>query len=200
MVIKQRRTPKQARAVEKYQAILDASARVLQRYSFEQITMSEISLESDHPYATIYQYFSNKDDIYRVWLERLIDRSLCDLAELIQTSQHSDIHGYIEVAVRHALNQVMENQQTLQALLGGMPLTASTMAELMESKTLQWMEKSLGSGFMESLDNELRETILTAIRVGNGYWLQAALNTRRSIDIERESRQFAAILNAMLSA
>ncbi len=199
-LIKQRRKPVQSRSIARFHAILDASSRVLEKHAFERVTMSEIVLESEQPYATIYQYFSSKEDIYYAWLERLIDRSLGGLTALTRQPQKKLVSEYIESPVRYALAQLIENRQTLLALFSGMPLTAPMMAELMESKTLLWMEEALGSEFMGNMPPNFKENLLTAIRVGNGYWLQEALNHKRDINIERESMQFAAIIRVLLSS
>ena len=63
----QRRIPKQARALAKYESILDACTRVLTEQGYRKTTVTELSLESDVPIATLYQYFQNKDAILVAW-------------------------------------------------------------------------------------------------------------------------------------
>lgn len=195
---KQRRKPQQARAVAKYNAILDASARVLQQQGYRRATMSEIHLESGHPYATIYQYFGSKEDVYVAWLERFMEVSIFELATLIRNAPSGNVQQHLEIAVRYSLQQIINNRNTLVRLINGMSLISSRLVELMEENSAQWIEQALGPQLRGSDNPRLKENLLTAARAGNGYWLMLVLNTRRDIDIEQETRHFAALLQALL--
>ena len=107
---KQRRKPQQARAVAKYNAILDASARVLQQQGYRRASMSEIHLESGHPYATIYQYFGSKEDVYLGWLERFMETSIFELASRIRSAPKGNLDQTIDIAVRYSLEQILSNR------------------------------------------------------------------------------------------
>ncbi|HVK98241.1 MAG TPA: TetR/AcrR family transcriptional regulator [Dongiaceae bacterium] len=195
---KQRRKPKQARAVEKYNAILDASARVLQTVGYRNATMSEIHLESGHPYATIYQYFGSKEDVYLAWLERFMEISIFELARLIRNTPKHDLDQYIEVAVRYSLQQILSNRNTLGKLINGMSLISSRLVELMEDRSTQWIEQALGPTIRRSDNPRLLDNMATAARAGNGYWLMLVLNNKREIDIEQETKNFSALIKALL--
>lgn len=195
---KQRRKPKQARALAKYNDILDASARVLQNVGYRRATMSEIHLESGHPYATIYQYFGSKEDVYLGWLERFMETSIFELASRIRNAAKGDPDQTIDIAVRYSLEQILSNRKTLGKLINGMSLISSRLVELMEEKSAQWIADALGPA-MGSLNNpRVRENMLTAARAGNGYWLMLVLNNKREIDIERETQNYSALIKALL--
>ena len=40
--------------------------------------------------------------------------------------------------------------------------------------------------------------MLTAARAGNGYWLMLVLNSKREINIERETKNYSALIRALL--
>lgn len=195
---KQRRKPKQARALDKYNAILDASARVLEDVGYRRATMSEIHLESGHPYATIYQYFGSKEDVYRAWLERFMEVSIFELARLIRDAPRDDLDQYIEIAVRYSLQQILSNRQTLGKLINGMSLISSHLVELMEDRSAQWIEQALGPAMRHYDNPRLLENVVTAARAGNGYWLMLVLNNKREIDIEQETKNYSALIKALL--
>lgn len=195
---KQRRKPQQARAVEKYNAILDASARVLESVGYRRATMSEIHLESGHPYATIYQYFGSKEEVYLGWLERFMEVSIFELATLIRNAPQGDLDRYIEIAVRYSLEQIASNRKTLGRLINGMSLISSRLVELMEDKSAQWIEQALGPEMSKYDNPSLLENMVTAARAGNGYWLMLVLNSKREIDIERETKNYSALIKALL--
>lgn len=195
---KQRRKPKQARAIAKYNAILDASARVLDQVGFRNATMSEISLESGQPYATIYQYFGCKEDIYLAWLERFMEDSFFELATLVRNSPGANLDQHIEVSARYALQQIAHNRQTLGKLINGMSLISSQLVIVMEEKSMEWIRKAYGDHLEQIQHSRLLDNMLTAARAGNGYWLMLVLNTKREIDIPAETRNIAALMKALL--
>lgn len=195
---KQRRKPRQARALEKYNAILDASARVLESVGYRRATMSEIHLESGYPYATIYQYFGNKEEVYLAWLERFLERSQFELGRLIRNAPRNDLDQYIEIAVRYSLQQILTHRKTLGRLINGMSLISTHLVEMMEARSAQWIEEALGPVLRRYDDPDMRENWATAARAGNGYWLMLVLNSKATIDIERETRNYSALIKALL--
>lgn len=195
---KQRRKPRQARAIEKYNEILDASARVLESMSYRRVTMSEIHLESNHPYATIYQYFGSKEEVYLAWLDRFLEVSIFELQRLLRSAPQQDLDQYVEIAVRYSLQQLVQNRKTLARLINGMSLISTRLVEVMEERSALWIEQAFGPA-MQRLDNpRLRENMVTAARAGNGYWLMLVLNSKRVIDIEQETRNYSALIKALL--
>lgn len=198
MVIKQRRRPRQARAIKKYNEILDASAHILQDFEYAKVTMQEISLESGHPYATIYQYFANKEAVYAAWLERFIETSLYGFYTPLIPGTGEEVQQNVDGAVKVALEQTIQHQPTLSALFANLPLSTARVVELMESCTLRWLKEVYGVTIDPDADSRKSQRLLTTIRAGNGYWLQLILNTERAIDVEQESKNYSALVNALL--
>lgn len=71
-----RRLPRQARALEKVELILEASRRILERYGLEGFTTNHVAELAGVSVGTLYQYFPNKDRI----LDELARRELAALA------------------------------------------------------------------------------------------------------------------------
>ena len=195
---KQRRKPKQLRAIGKYNDILDAAARVLSSHGYHATTMQEISLESGHPYATIYQYFNNKEAIFVAWLERFIDSSLFGLSRIMLEKPGAELDSYIDDSVHMALSETIKHQQTLHNLFDNMPMITSRLIALMEARALFWLREAFGLDVGASALSPMEQSLLTTVRAGNGYWLQLALNPQRKINLELESRNFAALVKALL--
>lgn len=195
---KQRRKPIQQRSIQKYNDILDAVARVLSSHGFQSCTMQEISLESGHPYATIYQYFNNKEDIFVAWLERFIDSSLFGLSRIILEKPNAEFETYIEDSVHMALSETIKHQQTLRKLFDNMPMVTSRLIELMEARALLWLREAFGLNVSTSTLTPMEQSLLTTVRAGNGYWLQLALNPQLNINIDIETRNFVALVKALL--
>lgn len=195
---KQRRKPKQARSLQKYNEILDAAIRVLNNLGYRRTTMSEIHLESGHPYATIYQYFGSKEDIFLAWLERFTDGAIFELATLIRNSPNINLEQQMDLSVRYSLEQIARHQNTLGTLLNGMALVSSQLVGLIEQKNREWIERTYGPDMSQPHNQRLLENMLTAARAGSGYWLMLVLNTRRKIDIENEVRNVTALIKALL--
>lgn len=196
----QRRKPRQARAIRKYHDILDAAARVLDQSSYQQTTMSEIHLESGYPYATIYQYFGGKEDVYLAWLERFLDDVIFELASRINRSTREDFDARIELSVRYSLEQIAARRSILGKLLDGMGLVSSRMVEQLESKSRDWIIRAFGEQMGEPRNYELLERMMTATRAGNGYWLMLMLNTQREIDVDVEARKVTSLIKALMNS
>lgn len=195
---KQRRKPRQARAIAKYNGILDASARVLENVGYRRATMSEIHLESGYPYATIYQYFGSREDVYLAWLERFMETSIFELATLIRNAPKGDLDRFIEIAVRYSLEQILGHRKILGRLINGMSLISSRLVEIMEERSALWIAQALGPEMSRYNNPRLLDNMVTAARAGNGYWLMLVLNNKRDIDIAQETKNYAALIKALL--
>ncbi len=195
---KQRRKPRQERSIAKYNAILDASARVLHDVGFRNATMSEICLESGQPYATIYQYFGCKEDIYLGWLERFMEQSFVELTRLIRNASGGSLERHIEIAAHYSLQQIACHKITLGKLINGLSLISSRLVEMMEASTMNWIRNAYGERIEQEHNVHLMANMLTAARAGNGYWLMLVLNTKREIDIPGETRHITNLMKALL--
>ena len=58
-----RKTPKQDRAAETVETILDAAAQLLERSELREVSTNHIARKAGVSIGTLYQYFSNKDEL-----------------------------------------------------------------------------------------------------------------------------------------
>ena len=65
-----RRSPHQARAVATVEAILDGAARVLVSAGFDGITTNGVATAAGVSIGSLYQYFSNKEELVNAMMER----------------------------------------------------------------------------------------------------------------------------------
>jgi AcrR family transcriptional regulator len=81
-----RRVPAQARSRLKVERILDQAARLVVNRGVEALSTRDIAAAADVPVASLYQYFSDKEDVLLALAERdmaeMDDQVAADLAEL----------------------------------------------------------------------------------------------------------------------
>lgn len=190
----QRRRPKQQRAIEKYEAVLDACSQLLMDKGYAKTSMLELSLASDVAVPTIYQYFTNKEEIFQVWFERL---SLQVFESLNSLEVGRAQQGLVESFMERALSVIVSQRKSAQALLNELPSTlSSNMIASLEKQTLTFVE---GLGLRELSTKEIDQgRLLILIRLMIGYLLQIILNRDREPDIAEEAQELSNIVKSYL--
>ena len=95
----QRRKPTQARALAKYQRILDAAPQVLMNRGYQKATTEEIALEAEVSIGTLYEYFENKDTIFGTYLNQQVHKIMAEVAK--QINEHNEESaGETEISVQ----------------------------------------------------------------------------------------------------
>lgn len=197
----QRRTPKQTRAVEKYNRVLVACTQLLLTRGYQQITMLELSLESDVAVPTIYQYFEDKEQIFLAWIDRLLDQVLCAVAQAESSLPPDQLPIHIDRLIEIALLNIARYQVSLQQLLMEIPNALSgKVIQSMEDKTMQaitalYPQRFAGTAEETSL---LHFRLLTLTRMIIGYFIQRILNTESKLDSQVEAAEIARIVRAYL--
>jgi len=137
----QRRRPKQARAILKYEAVLDACTQLLAEKGYTKTTMLELSLESWVAVPTIYQYFTNKEKIFQSWFERLSIQVFSSLKN-IETSSEGDV---VTAYLFHTLSIITTQRKSAHALLNELPQALSSqLIHSLELQTLAFVESMFG--------------------------------------------------------
>lgn len=195
-LVKQRRKPKQERALKKYNALLDAVSRILSRQGYAKTSITELSHESDLPYATIYQYFENKDDIMVAWIERLLDQIYYQLLESHSQQKRENIEAEIEVLVNSALTIISLNKGSMKEMFSGMPqILSSRLLKIMEDKTVQLVNE-LFFQEIEALEHpDLDYSLRFLTKMIIGLLLQSILHDSDSLDIAKESKEISFVVN-----
>jgi AcrR family transcriptional regulator len=68
-----RRKPKQARAHDTVEVLLDAAARVLARHGYARATTNRIAEAAGVSVGTVYEYFSNKEGVFDALIRRELE-------------------------------------------------------------------------------------------------------------------------------
>ncbi len=98
-----RKLPAQSRSNATVSAVLEAAARILERYGFEGYTTNAIAERAGVSIGSFYQYFPNKDAVTVALLERESAVLLSDIAEVPYTE------GY-EAGLLHIIRSAVANQ------------------------------------------------------------------------------------------
>jgi AcrR family transcriptional regulator len=106
-----RRRAKQTRARETIAVILEAAAQVLQRDGYTRATTNRIAEAAGVSVGTIYQYFTNKDEIF----DALIRRELDGLQGLLRATA-PDPHEPLADALRRLGRSVVHTRPGAPAL------------------------------------------------------------------------------------
>ena len=196
----QRRKPIQARALQKYNAVLDACTQVLLNHNYRNITIQEISLEADVAVPTIYQYFENKDAILVAWVNRVVDNVLGSVINTESKLNASPPDTHIEPLLKTAVMAVHYYRPALQRLLLNVPdvLTAQLLSAI-ENKTLSMLKQLYQAQFqqgMSAIQLEARLTLL--IWLISGYFIQGALNSNSAFDTEYDTQELSTLVRLYL--
>lgn len=202
----QRRTPRQSRALQKYNAVLNACTQVLGQQGYKKTTMLELSLESGVAVPTIYQYFDNKEAILLAWMDRTIE-------QMLQTVRHintglerrpeggTSIKPLIDTLLSGALAAFGTFQPGIANLLQGLPhaLSAQVLRSL-EEKTLAMLLQLLPqeASILGTEQDSLKLRML--IRMICGYLLFSVLADKETDTLQTEGKELATCIQLYLQA
>ena len=94
------RVPKQERSIQRFEAVIAATLKLLSERSYESISMREIAREAEMPIASVYQYFPTKlaivQELWSRYANQVFDHLAADLEEV---SADTDIGQLIDRVV-----------------------------------------------------------------------------------------------------
>jgi AcrR family transcriptional regulator len=195
----QRRIPKQARAVRKYQAVLAACTQILALGGYKKLTMMELSLTSGVAVPSIYQYFPDKEAILFAWFDVLINRVLAATQALTSNLEDEQLDPQIDTLIKGAMTLITNNHASIHQILIGMPHILSTrLIGTMESRTVDFV-CSLKTPRIRAMDEQavnLKITVLVKVMVG--YVIELAFNEEAPQDIDAETDELCTLVRAYL--
>jgi AcrR family transcriptional regulator len=117
-----RRRPRQARSRATVQRIVDAGARVLEDAGYHGASTNRIAVEAGVSPGSLYQYFTDKDEIVAAIIERLIE----DFAEGIAPALHhavtiDDPATRVRTVIEAVLGVLESQAVLLRALVDRVP-------------------------------------------------------------------------------
>ncbi|MFO0696687.1 MAG: TetR/AcrR family transcriptional regulator [Polyangiales bacterium] len=116
-----KRIPKQSRSIEKYEAIVRASSRIIEKGAFASASTHAIAKRAGVGVGTLYEYFDGKDDILRAVVEfesRTIWRRI---EQRIPTWTTMDGATAFEELVRELMDIAVERRGLVKVMLGQVP-------------------------------------------------------------------------------
>ncbi len=100
----QRKSPTQGRSKTMVSAIFEAAARVLPKSGYEGVTTNQLAKIAGVSVGSLYQYFSNKDEIYAL----LLEKNLTETKALVESVVHSKSNTPLDEIVREAISTVVD--------------------------------------------------------------------------------------------
>lgn len=104
-----RRRPRQARAQATVDAIIEATAQVLLRDGYGGLTTNHVATRSGVSIGTLYQYFSNKDDLIGALIDRELERHFSVIAPWLTQqpagSLETNVRTYIQATLARHVTQ-----------------------------------------------------------------------------------------------
>ena len=205
--LNQRRKPKQARSLAKYNAVLDACSRVLSTHAYANITMTEFCLESGLPYATVYQYFENKDDIMVAWMTRLFDQieqQLVSQKKVIEAQTQGkdsdkNLTQFVFGLVKISITILASQQASVRELLNGMPqVLTSKLLMVAEDKTVMMVNELFAQRIAKSDFPDLEYHLRMLTKMLLGFFLQSLLTSTNALDAKRDGEEIAFLVSVYL--
>lgn len=111
----------QARSRAKYDAILEASTRVLLESGYRKTTTENIALEADVAIGTLYEYFRNKDDIFAAYIKQQMRQAMSHMAEEVLANLGASVDEMLELIIHIGVEFILERQQIFGVIVREIP-------------------------------------------------------------------------------
>ena len=190
----QRRRPKQARAIAKYNAVLDACAQVLATHGYQKATILELSLSCDVPVSTIYQYFDDKESIFIAWFDRTLDSLFSDILTSHSTEGRDDLERFVNDIIALALEMISTQRESVRRLIVDLPhvLLSHLLVEAEEKTTQAALE--ISKSYLGDLPSELLiDRLRILVRCLTGFIIQYVLDERHQRATSEISDELSAL-------
>jgi AcrR family transcriptional regulator len=96
---RRRRRPRQARAQQTVEALLDAVARVIKRHGVDAVTTNRIAVAAGISIGSVYQYFPDKAAIFVALHERHVDEIARALEAALVAHAEAPLAGLVAALV-----------------------------------------------------------------------------------------------------
>lgn len=132
----------------KEKEILQQASEIFGRYGIKSITMEELSRQLGISKKTLYQYFTDKNELVEKTVNLMIERNNCSMRDILQKNMNA-VEEMFEV-YRFVGERVRNHNQSLEFdLQRYYPQVFRTMRDVHRSKTLEALRNNLGKGIEE---------------------------------------------------
>ncbi|MDP7735235.1 TetR/AcrR family transcriptional regulator [Mycobacterium paragordonae] len=129
---RQRKQPKQGRATETRQRILDAAAQVFAEHGYVAGTTNRIAEEAGLSIGSLYQYFPNKDAVLRALMDAHVDAGSTLLGERLAGGLPPRLDDTLRLFVRAAIDNHRDNPRLHRVLFEEAPRAPAFLARMRE--------------------------------------------------------------------
>ena len=125
-----RKQPRQQRAVETRQAVLDAAARIFAEYGYAAGTTNRIAEAADLSIGSLYQYFPNKDAILSALTDAHVDAGAALLRERTAEGLPESLEDLLRLFVRATIDNHRDDTRLHRVLFEEAPRSAGLLNRL----------------------------------------------------------------------
>ncbi|WP_245850107.1 TetR/AcrR family transcriptional regulator [Mycobacterium angelicum] len=129
---RQRKQPKQERAAETRQRILDAAAHVFAEHGYAAGTTNRIAERAGVSIGSLYQYFPNKDAVLRALMDAHVDAGVRLLGERLSAGLPPRLDDALRLFVRATIDNHRDNPRLHRVLFEEAPRAPAFLARLHE--------------------------------------------------------------------
>ena len=125
-----RKVPRQKRSQEKFNAILEACPRVIERQGYDNTSPIDIAKEAGVATGTLYEYFPNKESICLTHMSHTMDKIVRDIEGLVTRNPKNLSKRHLKMVMLHMIDKVRESREQNKKIIEFLP--SSTHILLME--------------------------------------------------------------------
>lgn len=140
----QRRTPKQQRSRERVDAILSAANDIIRKDGLEALTVREVAARTEIPAATVYRYFSNRDEIAASFLDREMEQIDLVAAEAVLKLERVSLRSLFHSSMFAQLRYHQRNSEVVPVWFAEprSPLVVERIKQ-MDLRTANWWSEAV---------------------------------------------------------
>ncbi|MGH3557152.1 MAG: TetR/AcrR family transcriptional regulator [Mycobacterium sp.] len=129
-----RKQPKQRRAEQTRQRILDAAARVFAEHGYASGTTNRIAEAAELSIGSLYQYFPNKDAILGTLMQAHVEAGARKISECLADGVPARLSDALRVFVRATIDNHRDNPRLHRVLFEEAPRAPAFLAQLRDSE------------------------------------------------------------------
>jgi AcrR family transcriptional regulator len=115
-----RKRPRQARSRVLFDALVEATQRVLIKEGVEAVTTARVAEVAGVSIGSLYQYFPSRESLIAAVIDHKIEADIRELMPVIEALRHASldavIHGLVELAVRFYRDETPLYREMIAAL------------------------------------------------------------------------------------
>ncbi|MCA9714621.1 MAG: TetR/AcrR family transcriptional regulator [Myxococcales bacterium] len=121
---KPRKWPKQARSQATFDAILDATARILEERGYDDLTTNAVAERAGASIGTLYEYFPNRETLVALLIEREAGRVLAALAASMAPLHALELERAMRIWLEAMFAELESREPLVRVLLTDVPFVS----------------------------------------------------------------------------